>query len=573
MINKLDLNNLYNNKDMYEFVIKKLYEDDKKITKISKYFNYKNKIHENVKNIYYKKQHLYTNIILERSIRLANLFDNLILSLNIKYTKKEEIKMAKNILNFYSPNSNIYDVKLEYNLIKLLNNDIMIYSPTIKNFINIYLEVLKVDIIENNKLIKEVVFQEIDENNDPIYIKKFIKEDDIDEIINEEMYINTLSDENNYISKIDELISITCLESSMYKYSRGLCAAVILIIYNKIYNEEIVDVDVLKNIIKNVCKENIETAEQCEYDIYNTYLLENNNMLKINNLDEYLNKIKFKTETNEKNESPEMYPFFSVNDKYCNKSRKGDLIGSGAYATVHNDNKNNKIATKHFINEGDNVKEYLSSYDLDSRFILKPIEIGKKCLSFDLKYVDLYKYIKIVKNIDEELIKSYIAQLILAVYTCHINCIAHLDIKTKNILIDKKGLLFLTDFGIASKIDLPVDFKFLKSNIISSPPEMLLNNKGIVIINPFAIDIWAIGVVFLEMINGGNIFTTDLNTNISILNTVEQNGWKHIIPKITSAQENFVKMFLKYNPSKRATVNQVLQHKYIRDYVKKLRTI
>ncbi len=52
----------------------------------------------------------------------------------------------------------------------------------------------------------------------------------------------------------------------------------------------------------------------------------------------------------------------------------------------------------------------------------------------------------------ESVIRNYTKQLLSALAYCHANNVVHRDIKSKNILVDTKGLLKLCDFGSAKRV-------------------------------------------------------------------------------------------------------------------------
>ena len=88
--------------------------------------------------------------------------------------------------------------------------------------------------------------------------------------------------------------------------------------------------------------------------------------------------------------------------------------------------------------------------------------------------------------------------LLEALNECHKNSIAHRDIKTANILLDKYKRPILADFGLASQIK---EGEKLDNNVGSlayKAPELF----GDLPYCPFKTDIWSLGVVFYEMATG-----------------------------------------------------------------------
>ena len=62
-------------------------------------------------------------------------------------------------------------------------------------------------------------------------------------------------------------------------------------------------------------------------------------------------------------------------------------------------------------------------------------------------------YVSVIPNI---LFQSYTYQILLAIKYCHSHRVLHRDLKPHNLLIDKKGILKVADFGLARAFGVPV---------------------------------------------------------------------------------------------------------------------
>ena len=96
----------------------------------------------------------------------------------------------------------------------------------------------------------------------------------------------------------------------------------------------------------------------------------------------------------------------------------------------------------------------------------------------------------------EEQTKFFISCLLLGLEYCHSNHIIHRDIKPENLVLDSKGYLHLTDFGIA-KTQQPNNFKETSGTPgYMSPEVMCAQNHTIVV------DYFAVGVMGYEFMKG-----------------------------------------------------------------------
>ena len=110
---------------------------------------------------------------------------------------------------------------------------------------------------------------------------------------------------------------------------------------------------------------------------------------------------------------------------------------------------------------------------------------------------ELFQHLKKVKHFSEQKVKFYAAQIAIAIQYLHDMGIVYRDLKPENVLIDEKGYLRLTDFGLAKKLK---DGE--KTNSFCGTPEYLapeiINGKGY----DKNIDWWAFGILIYEMICG-----------------------------------------------------------------------
>jgi len=125
-----------------------------------------------------------------------------------------------------------------------------------------------------------------------------------------------------------------------------------------------------------------------------------------------------------------------------------------------------------------------------------------------------------VFHMQDDLIKTAYLQILDAVNWCHSHRIAHRDIKPENVLCSEDySMMYLADFGLASQDAFSKDFgrgspfylspgKFypypFAAFLTQSPQECLDEHRKFVPYSPFHADVWALGVVLVNMITRHN---------------------------------------------------------------------
>ena len=245
-------------------------------------------------------------------------------------------------------------------------------------------------------------------------------------------------------------------------------------------------------------------------------------------------------------------------------------------------------------------------------------EAYKGNLFLVLEYVehDLTGLLDVAYHFEEVQIKSVFKQLLEALAFMHENKYVHRDIKSSNILLDSHFRLKLADFGLARCIE-PSILEQMQSNNSSSvsssndltnkvitlwyrPPEILL---GACQYGP-AVDVWSAGCILAELLLGKPLFAgkselETLNLIIDLLGTPTSESWEFFermkkakplssqsappldLPSIrkdtppTSSRLrdkyhtkvggpalNLLEKLLEWDPRKRLTAANALQHSY-----------
>ena len=293
-------------------------------------------------------------------------------------------------------------------------------------------------------------------------------------------------------------------------------------------------------------------------------------------------------------------------------------VGEGTFGKVYKAQYNSKsntsyVALKKILIENEKegfpvtaMREILIMKRLHHQNILKLIEIvlsqpneknknrGNFYLVFEYMEHDLSLLSTFRINYTIPEIKCILYQILSGIGYLHENNIIHRDIKSANILLNNKGEIKIGDFGLARLINPnPNVAKRYTNRVVTlwyRAPELLLGetNYG------FAIDVWSIGCVFSELLNGVPLFNGRTD-NEQVEKIFEKCGipnedtwkgvtklkyWKDRCPnanytfnlrevykdnkKVDDVTFDLLSKMLILDPSKRITVKDALEHNFFK---------
>lgn len=126
-------------------------------------------------------------------------------------------------------------------------------------------------------------------------------------------------------------------------------------------------------------------------------------------------------------------------------------------------------------------------------------------IAYEFLDMDLSKIIHDPKytSISEDIVKGFMLQFLKGLAELHKFQVLHRDIKPQNLLVSKKGVLKIADFGLARFIASPG--RKMTKGVVSDwyrPPEIFFGASYY----SFAIDIWSAGCIFAEFLIREPIF-------------------------------------------------------------------
>ena len=222
----------------------------------------------------------------------------------------------------------------------------------------------------------------------------------------------------------------------------------------------------------------------------------------------------------------------------------------------------------------------------------------KLTLVFEYLDQDLKKYLDVCNGgIDRMIVKSFLFQLLTGVAYCHHHRVLHRDLKPQNLLINREGELKLADFGLARAFGIPVrSYTHEVVTLWYRAPDVLLGSRKY----STPVDIWSIGCIFAEMVNGTPLFTgnsedTQLTTIFRHLGTPDDNiyptfselpdykstftvyeaptSMQSLVPSLEPSGVNLLEAMLIYDPAKRISAQEARHHEFFNDLAETIKRV
>ncbi|CAD8139580.1 unnamed protein product [Paramecium octaurelia] len=246
---------------------------------------------------------------------------------------------------------------------------------------------------------------------------------------------------------------------------------------------------------------------------------------------------------------------------------KIDKLGYGAFGIVYKvrEKTTNKIYAMKQIEKEKIFKNKLQNNTVLERNVLKqskhPFIVRLKYafqtnshIYFVMEYIaggEFYKILSQVKTgLPENVVKFVAAEVVLALEYLNTKLkVIYRDLKPENLLLTTTGHVKLTDFGLATMRRENGEKSYTVAGTAEYLAPEIVNKSG----HSYEVDIWTLGILIYEMINGFTPFRDSNNDFKVISQKIIEN--QPIYPEKMSPQSvDLIKQILQTNPTERLGV-------------------
>ncbi|KAI0647129.1 hypothetical protein C8Q79DRAFT_606405 [Trametes meyenii] len=264
---------------------------------------------------------------------------------------------------------------------------------------------------------------------------------------------------------------------------------------------------------------------------------------------------------------------------------KGALIGAGSFGKVYLGMdaatgllmavKQVELPTGSAPNE-ERKKSMLSALEREIELLRdlhheNIVQYHSSCMDVDhlnifLEYVPGGSVTSLLRNygaFEEPLVRNWVRQILLGLNYLHERDIIHRDIKGANMLVDNKGGIKISDFGISKKIDdnlLPghrAHRPSLQGSVFWMAPEVVQQKAY-----TFKADIWSVGCLVVEMLTGEHPWP-HLSQMQAIFKVGSAKAKPSIPPDISAEAVDFLEQTFELDHELRPSAADLLKHPWV----------
>lgn len=259
---------------------------------------------------------------------------------------------------------------------------------------------------------------------------------------------------------------------------------------------------------------------------------------------------------------------------------RGQMIGSGSFGTVYmgmNAFTGELLAVKQVELPNGGIEEsrktkmvnalkhevhLMREFDHPNIVQYRGFKSEDHALNIFLEYVpggSLASMLNQYGSFEEALVSHYVRQILSGLHYLHERQVIHRDIKGANILVDDKGNIKISDFGLSKKMEtrqlLQPHRQSMQGSTFWMAPEVV-KQVGTTV----KADIWSLGCLVIELLTGCHPFPqlTQMQAIFKLGNMIKPSFPENVTPEAT----DFLQKTLEVDPAKRSTASELLKHPF-----------
>jgi len=246
---------------------------------------------------------------------------------------------------------------------------------------------------------------------------------------------------------------------------------------------------------------------------------------------------------------------------------RGRYIPDGTPLAVKVVRVEDKAKRSQLINELEYLLQISKSHFLITLFHVY-VHQDSGCVHVALEYMDYGSLADVrqkAKMVPENFLALMMIQILEGLKTLHLNYIVHRDVKLGNILVNSKGFLKVTDFGISKKLgdDNAMCDTFVGTATHMSPERVLGEDYS------YSADIWSLGLCVYELASGQYPYGSVASFPVLFDNLCSkpEPRLEKFGSKFTAGLCDFTAKQLQRVPDKRASTIQLQAHPWMLEHV------